>query len=918
MEGLGGALGDCGLVRRAGLMRRLEPRPSAPRPGEMLAAIMASSDDFITSEAPDGTVLSWNPAAERIFGYTAEEMIGHSSKRLFPGSRTDEMRDILNRVVGGDRIDHYETVRIRNDGTAIPVSLSYSPIADAHGTVVAVTVIGRGCAVRQGNNRDDGVADVGEGRYRALMEQAADAILVSDASGNLIDANAMACQLTGYTREELLKLNVADTYPLDQRQVATGRMEALARGERLVAERLLRRKDQCDVPVSISVRRLSDGLMQGIYHDLTERKRAEEAVRRSEEKFAKLFHASPVGIAVSGLRDGVLLEVNREFERLLGFGRAESVGRTSHDLGLWVDPTLRDQIVTRVFTGEGVNDVELDLRAKDGTVLAARSSFQLLELDGEAYLLSAFVDVTESHVAREALRRSEEYFRSLIEQALDIITVLNPDGTIRYSSPANGRVLGYRPDELRGRLVFDLVHPDDMAAAAGTFFAGLQRPGAVGALELRFRHKNGSWRNLEVVGRNLSDDPVVAGTIINAHDVTARRSLEAQLIQAQKMEAVGRLAGGVAHDFNNMLTAISGFAELLRGDLSPGHPSLGYVEEIRKAADRAAGLTSQLLAFSRRQVLAPRVLDLNELVRNLEKMLNRLLGEDVQLVAQLQEPLGAVRADHGQLEQVLMNLAVNSRDAMPEGGTLTIATGLATLCEVAHLNAQTALGPGPYVTLAVTDTGVGIDANTKARLFEPFFTTKETGKGTGLGLSTVYGIVHQSGGGIRVRSEPGCGATFTIYLPLVAKLPESVTAAAVPVESSFGNETLLLVDGDDSVRRIAYEALRRQGYRILVAPDVPAARAAADRHGGVIDVLVTDLVVPGGSGRSLAAELAARRPGLRVVYMSGHADEPITQLGALDTGSAYIAKPFAGGALARKVRAVLDAPHPSSAAEQTG
>ncbi len=849
-----------------------DPNESALPPAACLAAILALSHDAISTETLEGTVLSWNAAAERLYGYRAAELVGTSSERLCPGDRAGERREVLSRLASGARVEHLATSRVRSDGEVIRVALTYAPIADEAGTLIGLVVVGGGLPPRPRSEASDETTDDSEGPYRALMEQAADAILVSDGRGYLIDANAAACQLTGYTRAELLRLHIEDTYPPEDLRLARERTAALARGERLFAERLLRRKDGGDVPVSISVRRLDDGRMQGIFHDLTERKRAEEAIRRSEEKFAKVFHSAPVAIAVSGMRDGVLLEVNGEFSRLLGYSREESIGRHTHALGLWVDPTLRDRIVTRLLAGDDVTDIELELRAKHGATLAVRGSMQALELDGEQYVLSAFIDVTESRVAREALHRSEAYYRSLIEQALDIITVINLDGTIRYSSPANQRILGYRPDEIRGRPVFDLVHPDDVAFAKQTFFAGIRKHGMVGSLEARFRHRDGSWRILAVVGRNLSDDPAVAGAIINAHDVTERRELEGQLLQAQKMEAVGRLAGGVAHDFNNLLTVISGFSDLLRSDLSPGHPGLVYVKEIQNAAERASGLTRQLLAFSRRQVLAPRVLDLNELVRNVEKMLVRLLGEDVDFEANLEEPLGAVRADPGQIEQVLMNLTVNSRDAMPEGGKLTISTRVATLCEVARLTDQTALAPGSYVTLSVADTGVGIDPEVQARVFEPFFTTKGPGKGTGLGLSTVYGIVHQSGGGIRVHSEPGRGATFTIYLPLVPDAPEAVAGDAVSAPSPAGTETVLLVEDDDSVRRIARELLRRQGYRVLEAADVPAARDVAARHPGVIHVLVTDLGLPGGSGRTLAMELVAERPRLRVIYMSGHAE----------------------------------------------
>src|SRR6266513_5385748 len=352
---------------------------------------------------------------------------------------------------------------------------------------------------------------------------------------------------------------------------------------------------------------------------------------------------------------------------------------------------------------------------------------------------------------KRLLREREEYFKSLIEQAMDIIAVLDADGAVRYASPSVLPLLGYGAEELVGRHIFDLVHPDDVEAAMTVFAEGVATGQGGRVLGLQVRHKDGTYRSLEAIGRYLLDDPVVRGVVINARDVTERRSLERQLLQAQKMEAVGRLAGGIAHDFNNVLTAIFGYADLLTEEFPAGSPARQDLEEIRKAATRASALTRQLLAFSRQQVLAPVVLSVNDLVDDVGKMLRRLVGEDVELRLILARDAGNVRADSGQLQQVIMNLVVNARDAMPTGGKLVIETADAELTEQ-YAELHQAVIPGRYVMLAVSDTGVGMDAQTNARIFEPFFTTKEKGKGTGLGLSTVYGIVKQSGGYVWVYS----------------------------------------------------------------------------------------------------------------------------------------------------------------------
>jgi nitrogen-specific signal transduction histidine kinase len=390
-------------------------------------------------------------------------------------------------------------------------------------------------------------------------------------------------------------------------------------------------------------------------------------------------------------------------------------------------------------------------------------------------------------------------------------------------------------------------------------------------------------------------------------DITERKLLEAQLRQAQKMEAVGRLAGGIAHDFNNLLTAITGYADLALSDLREGDPMRQDMEEILRAAHRAAELTRQLLAFSRQQVLAPRVLDLNEVVQSVDKMLRRLVGEDVELLSVLAPGLGHVKADPGQLEQVIVNLAVNARDAMPTGGKLTIETADAELAET-RVRDLAAVPAGRYVMLAITDSGTGMDEETKARIFEPFFTTKEQGKGTGLGLATVYGIVKQSGGFIWLYSEPGHGTTFKIYLPRVEGAADALAPPVGTVEVPRGTETVLIVEDEEAVRALAKTALTRKGYRVLEAANGGEALLRCESEQAPIHLLVTDVVMPGLGGADLAQRLAPLRPDMKVLFISGYADRAAARHGTIQPGAAYLEKPFSLEALARKVREVLDRP----------
>jgi two-component system cell cycle sensor histidine kinase/response regulator CckA len=512
--------------------------------------------------------------------------------------------------------------------------------------------------------------------------------------------------------------------------------------------------------------------------------------------------------------------------------------------------------------------------------------------------------------AETALRTSERRFRALVEESWDAVALFGADGTILYGSPATTRLLGYDLAEFVGRNGFELIHPDDRQGVLVRLTEVMAQPRARVSVAARVQHKNGAWRYVEGVFTNLLDDPSVGAIVNNYRDATDRKSLEEQVILAQKMEAVGRLAGGVAHDFNNILTAIGGYTDLLLADLPEGDRRRHDVDEIYKAAQRAAALTQQLLAFSRRQVLQPKVIDLKALVTDIEKMLRRLIGEDILFATVLHPRTGNVRADPGKIEQVIVNLAVNARDAMPDGGRLTIETRNVQLDESYTVDHPTVV-PGPYVLLTVSDTGVGMTDETKARIFEPFFTTKVRGKGTGLGLATVYGIVKQTGGHIWPYSEPGRGTAMRVYLPQVDAPADAIEPPGESdPEALRGTETILLVEDEAPVREVTRQLLERYGYTVLEAADGAAALALLDgRDGdGHVDLLLTDVIMPGMSGRELAEVLKSRRPTLRVLFMSGYTDDAVVRHGMLEPGLAYLEKPFRPPALLRKVRATLSRP----------
>jgi two-component system cell cycle sensor histidine kinase/response regulator CckA len=458
---------------------------------------------------------------------------------------------------------------------------------------------------------------------------------------------------------------------------------------------------------------------------------------------------------------------------------------------------------------------------------------------------------------------------------------------------------GYSPHEFLAKRITDLLPPEDAPAVVESL---RDLDSQVQPLEWRHRLKNGNVIDVEAMThqiRHARRNAVLAVLI----DVTRRKQLEAQLLQAQKMEAVGMLAGGIAHDFNNLLTIITGYSQLLLASLAQGDRNRSAVEQIMKAGDRAAALTRQLLSFSRRQTMQPKVLDLNSLVGSLAVMLRRLIGEDIDLRLDMAKDAGQVNADPGKIEQVIMNLAVNSRDAMPLGGTLTIQTANVDLDE--HYTAtHTRVKPGSYVMLAVNDTGMGMDAETRARLFEPFFTTKGQGRGTGLGLSIVFGIVRQTGGNLEVASELGIGTSVRIYLPRVEQV--AVTETEAPVAASErGSETILLVEDDEMVRKLVRETLEHEGYKILEAAGPDQASKISSTFEGPIQLMITDMVMPQESGRSLAARLTRQRPDMKVMYMSGYTDANV--LGGAEelAKTEFLQKPFAPAALARKVRTIL-------------
>ncbi len=521
-------------------------------------------------------------------------------------------------------------------------------------------------------------------------------------------------------------------------------------------------------------------------------------------------------------------------------------------------------------------------------------------------------DVTEEEQLRLELVRREQRFRSLIENSSDIIFMVSPDGALQYASPSVTRVLGYEPQALLAADAFSFVHPDDGPALRDAMlrsFAGDESVPAVVPFRARAAESHGgAWVRLEAVSRPFAETDGTPRLIVSARDVRERLRLETELLAARRLETVGRLAGGVAHDFNNLLTAILGNVSLMRGGLPPSHDLRADLEEIEQSALRGAELTRRLLAFARRQMIEPRVLDLGEQVRGLERLITRLIGEDVRLALESEPGLWTVKADPTALEQALVNLAVNARDAMPMGGRLLIQCGNVRFDGAGGGGAG--VPSGDWVRVEIRDTGIGIDESTLGHIFEPFFTTKGQSGGSGLGLATVFGIVSQAGGHVRVRSEVGVGTTFSLFFPrvdgAVSPDPRAVEATASVAPRAREDETILLIEDEDSVRQVTARLLRELGYQVITAIDGLQGISIAATHAGVIHAVVSDLVMPHVGGAEAVAQIRKHRPDVRVVFISGFSEDALHWRGAMPQGGRLLTKPFASPDLARAVRRALD------------
>jgi two-component system, cell cycle sensor histidine kinase and response regulator CckA len=889
-------------------------------PAQLVPEIRSPLDQLVHSNVVgivfsrmDGTIADANDAYLQMIGYCRADLErGLRWTDLTPPEWMEISRQAGVQAKAQGSAPAFEKEYLRKDGVRVPVLagvalLSRSEASNIHFVTFVVDMTER----KQAESERDRLMI----ERVAMLDAVGDGIYGIDLEGKCTFINGAAAELLGYERDACLG---RDMHDLIHSKRADGSRYAAedcrifnafrnGEGVQVDDEVMWRRDGTCFAVEYSSYPIVLNGQIDGsviAFKDVSQRKETEAALRASEERFRGAFANAAAGIFITDLT-GQILEVNRAFAEMTGFAETELVGvpyqRIAHPGDLERDAQVLPQLLTREIPG--FVGLERFVR-KDGTVLWARLSVSIARTGrGEpSEVVCIAEDITERLRAETELRRSEERYRSIVENTHEGICMCDAERNITYCNRRLTGMLGYEADG--DQLECAQMHfEEDAEDARRRFERG--KLGLSDFCETRLRRKDGS--SLPV---NSSASPILdehgnfAGAVCMFTDIAERKRLEDQLRQSQKMEAVGRLAGGIAHDFNNLLTVILGYGGVLEHKLSANDPLLKNVIEIRKAGERAAALTQKLLAFSRKQVLRPRVLSLNDLIRDTEGMLRRLIGEDIQLAAELDTTPCNVQADPGQIEQVLMNLVINARDAMQKGGRLLIETKRQDFeAEPAELRS---LRPGPYVVLTVSDTGCGMDEQTKARIFEPFFTTKEPGIGTGLGLATVLGIVNQSGGSISVYSELGRGTTFKIYLPLIEDAETRVEKTEISVARPAG-ERILLVEDDRSIRELAAAVLEEHGYHVLQAASAEEAIRCWEQT-GTVDVLLTDVVMGGMDGHELANRLAASHPGLRVLYMSGYSERGVVQQGLLEPGRHFLPKPFQPQELLGKVGEVLSKP----------
>ena len=845
-----------------------------------------------------------NPRMIEIFGYShPNEIIGHSMIKMIHPDDQERVQEINRKRQEGKPVPaKYVFKGIRQDGQIIFLETSARRL-QYRGENVSLVFL------RDITDRVQAEEELksSEEKYRLVVENANEAIFIAQ-EGLLRLVNPKALEITGYDQETLETKPFPELIYPEDRDMVVERHIRRARGEDLppvYSFRIIDREGQVKWVEINAVGIAWEGrpATLNFLSDITDRRLAEEALRESEERTRLIFNTVPDSITITRVEDGRYLQVNDHFCRLTGFTLDETIGRTVSDLKVFVNAEDRERFIREMREKGETNDFEIQYRKKDGSLFTTLLSARPIQYAGEDCLVAVVTDITARKQMEEALRKSEEKYRLLVENANEAVLVVQ-EGRIKYANPKAEKIMPYSDGDSSPPPFLKFIHPEDREKVMDQYLKRMsgQMTPPVYSFRLLDHQGNILWVEINAVQISWEGQPAV---LVFLTDITEKKQLEMQFFQAQKMEAVGRLAGGVAHDFNNLLTSILGHSDLMMMRLRSGDPLIGDINEIIKAAKRATGLTRQLLAFSRKQIMQPKILNLNGIISDMQKMLKRLIGEDILLETLLSPDLKRVLVDPGQIDQVIMNLVVNARDAMPHGGTLTIETANTRIDEV-QVRQYLGAKPGAYVLLSVKDSGSGISEEVQSHIFEPFFTTKELGKGTGLGLSTVYGIVKQSNGYVWVDSRPDQGTAIKIFLPPQEGEADSDLKPERGKVSLRGEETILLAEDNELVRGLSRSVLEHFGYRVLETEDGEEAGRMSKGYEGPIHLLLTDVVMPGISGRVLAEQLQNSRPGIKILFMSGYSEEAFQLKGMQNLGAHFLQKPFTPEELGLRVREILD------------
>jgi two-component system, cell cycle sensor histidine kinase and response regulator CckA len=867
----------------------------------------ASSYMMAITSLVDGRIIDLNEASAHIGGYVREELIGAFPEKQMLRTYPEQKNEVAEKLKRDGKVHNQEMSFVGKAGQIRKVLFSGDPITiNNEPCLLSVSI-----DITDRENAAEAIKK-SEEKYRLLVENSLQGLAIVQDNRIVFCNNALAA-ISGYSVEELVSLpdSTSIISPDDRKWALSLHHKRLAGEPLALYEYRITRKDgtECRLEVCTSIVEYNEKpAIQMVCMDITERRQAENALRESEERFRQIAETIDEVFWIYDAQKEAATYISPAFDRIWGFPPTPLIGDPNPSMDR-IHPEDRERLenARNLLKAGKTSEFEFRIIRPDGAVRHIWSrGFAVADKTGTiGQYIGVDRDVTEWKRAQQALEESKQYLYQIINHIGDPLFVKDREHKLVLFNDAFCTFAGLSREQTIAHS--GMPAEKEVAEHLWKLEEEVFVTGKENLSEDTIKDERGNTHIVLTKKSQLTAKNGERQIVGIMHDITEYKRLEAQLLQSQKMEAIGALAGGVAHDFNNLLNIINGYSELALEELDPDNPIRKSIEPIRDAGRRAAALTSQLLAFGRKQILQPEILDLNAVIENMSLMLRRMIGEDIEFISKTQPDLGKINADPGKIQQIILNLVVNGRDAMPRGGKLVIETANVDFKKDILLK-NSMVKPGPYVMMAIGDNGIGMDAETKARIFEPFFTTKSKGKGTGLGLSIVYGIVNQSNGFIQVTGEPGEGTKFSIFFPKIEGGEVRVPHESTIVAEKGGRETILIAEDEEAVRSLVRHILRDRGYHVLDAMDGSHALRIAQDYAGKIDLIVTDVVMPGISGHTLVVRLQATRPDIRVLYVSGYTDDAIVHHGILDANIAFLQKPFTVDGLVRKVREVLNSP----------